>query len=125
MYKFHTQYWWHLYTKESNKDFEAKYYLEHLRSQAEARDTEKEIGTAKAQFLAEVVKFEKLKGKKFDVYSEKLAIENIVFPKAKSYSSDISSDKLRNEMAEPDEQYLREQYFNMLTPYQDIINKMN
>ncbi|MBL0234685.1 MAG: hypothetical protein IPQ08_13645 [Chitinophagaceae bacterium] len=124
MYKFHSQYWWHIHTKESNKDFSSKYYLEHLRSQSETRDTEKEIGEVKANFLAEVVKFEKLKGKKFNVDNEKTEIENLIFPKAKTYSDDISTDKLREELAEVDEKELREKYFSRLQVFQNIIDKM-
>lgn len=122
MYKFHSQYWWNVFEKYS--DSEDKSYLEHLRSQSEARSTEKEIGEVKADFLAEVVKYEKLKGKKFNVDTEKKVIENFVFAKAKTYSSEISSDKLRETLAETDEAQLREEYFLNLKLFQDIINKM-
>ncbi len=124
MYKFHAQYWWHIHSKENDKDFRDKYYLEHLRSQSEARETEKQIGEVKAAFLAEVVKYEKLKGKKFNVDTEKTTIENLVFPKAKTYTDDISAHKLREELAETDEKTLRESFFSNLVIFQTIIDKM-
>lgn len=124
MHKFHAQYWWHIHSKENDKDFRNKYYLEHLRSQSEARETEKEIGEVKADFLAEVVKYEKMKGKKFNVDTEKTTIENLVFPKAKTYTEDISADKLREELAEGDERDLRESFFSNLIVFQNIIDKM-
>lgn len=124
MYKFHAGYWWHLHTKENDKEFSLKYYSEHLRSQSDARNIEKEIGQAKAEFLAEVVKFEKLKGIKFNVDFEKKAIENLTFIKARYYTDDISADKLREELAEGDEKELRESYFKNLQVFQNIINKM-
>lgn len=124
MHKFHAQYWWHIHSKENDKDFKNKYYLEHLRSQSEARATEKEIGEVKADFLAEVVKYEKLKGRKFNVDTEKTNIENLIFPKAKTYTDDISTDKLREELAEEDEKGLRESLFSNLVVFQTIIDKM-
>jgi hypothetical protein len=124
MHKFHAQYWWHIHSKENDKDFRNKYYLEHLRSQSEARETEKEIGEVKADFLAEVVKYEKMKGKKFNVDTEKATIENLVFPKAKTYSDDISADELRDELSEADERTLRESFFSNLVIFQTIIDKM-
>ena len=124
MHKFHAQYWWHIHRKETDKGFSDKYYLEHLRTQSEARETEKEIGNEKAAFLAEVVKFEKLKGKKFNVDHEKTAIENLTFKKAREYAADISADKLREELAEQDERELRDNYFLNLHIFQTIIDKM-
>lgn len=122
MYKFHTQYWWHVYQKQSYSD--ERNYLEHLRSQSEARGVEKEIGVVKAEFLAEIVKYEKLKGRKFNVDKEKIDIEHLVFIKAKTYNDDISADKLREELAEADETALRDAYFLNLILFQNIIDKM-
>lgn len=126
MHKFHAQYWWHLHFKETDdKEFRTKYYLEHLRSQSEARAIEKEIGEAKAVFLAEVVKFEKLRGKKFNVDTEKAEIENLSFPKAATYTEDVSTDQLREEFAETDERNLRDRLFVSLSIFQAIIDKMD
>ena len=124
MHKFHAEYWWHIHSKANDKDFKNKCYLEHLQLQSEARETEKEIGEVKADFLAEVVKYEKMKGKNFNVNEEKATIENLVFPKAKSYTHDISADKLREELSEPDERTLRESFFSNLVIFQTIIDKM-
>lgn len=124
LHKFHAQYWWHVHFHETDNDLSNKYYLEHLRAQSEARETEKQIGDEKANFLSEVVKFEKLKGKIFNVDKEKKEIEDIVFEKAKTYPDALSVDDLRKNHAEHDERELRESYFDNLKIFQAIINKM-
>jgi len=124
MHKFHAQYWWITHIKQPDSEYKAKCYLEHLRSQSEARSTEKEIGETKAEFLAEVVKYEKLKGEKFNVDQEKNAIEDLIFKKAKTYSLQTDLDVLRDELAEKDEAELRENYFMNLQLFQKVINQM-
>jgi hypothetical protein len=123
MYKFHAQYWWHIHSIESSEEYKNRYYLEHLRSQADSRDIEKLVDQTIADFLALVVAYERLTPKKFDASDEKKEIENLEFSKAKTYNNE-SADKLRNELAENDERQLRELYLKKLDMFQNIINKM-
>lgn len=124
MHKFHAQYWYVTHIKQPDSEYKEKCYLEHLRSQSEARATEKAIGETKAEFLSEVVKYEKLRGSAFNVDKEKQIIENLLFDKAKAYSDETDLDILRHQEAEKDEAELREKYFAKLEAFQNIINSM-
>lgn len=124
MYKFHTQYWWHCHITEGDKKEAEAYYSYHLNSQLKAQVAEEKIGDLNAEFHAEITRYERLKGKRFNVDSIKSQIEAITFKKAKEYASSISHHELRNVLAEQDEKELRESYFQNLELYREVIKRM-
>ena len=124
MYKFHAEYWWHCHTIETLLNDAEAYYNYHLTAQLKAQAAEEKIGELNADFHSEITKYEKLKGKSFNVDTEKKLIGAIVFKKAKGYDSTIKHDDLKNKHAELDEKELRDSYFTNLIYYQQVIDKM-
>lgn len=123
MYKTHASYWWFCTIKEQGQESE-KHRQEHLRSQKEAREIEKQIGKNIAKFLGQIIKFKVLSTKKIDVTQWIKKIDKIKFRKANEYSTSQGYDKVRKELVENDEEKLRTEYFNNLKPFENIIAKL-
>ncbi len=119
MTKTHIEYWWFCHIKEpaSNIDFKRKFYEEHLRSQADARMVEKNIGETQADFIGHVKKFQALKPITDNIDKKILEIFELTYSKAKVYNSDESPSKVREELVINDENELREKYYKNLAPF--------
>ena len=124
MYKTHASYWWYCTKKdESFSSVEAeKNRQDHLRSQAEARNVEKEIGRTVATFLGLVTKFELISDSKLEIDEHISKIEEFKFKKAREYDSSLEYSKVRNEMVSRDEEKLKQNYFVNMKPVEEIVN---
>lgn len=123
MYKTHASYWWYCTKKdESFSTTEAeKHRQDHLRSQAEARKVEKDIGRTVASFLGLVTKYQLISGNKLDIDEHISKIEAFKFRKAKDYDSSLEYDKVRNDMVIKDEEKLKQSYFRNMQPIEEIV----
>lgn len=114
--------WYFIYkTDFENNDYA---YPEHLRCETESKETLKTIDVTMAEFLAEVSKYEKLNGKKFNVDIEISEIENLIFPNKDYYEETIDAKLLINEIAPREKKILKDRYLENLKPFISIIIKM-
>lgn len=122
MAKVHVSYWWHAHHGGGN--YMQKYYEEHLRSQAFAREVEKNIGNTKAAFVAHVRKFQVLIPLDDAIDKQLEIISELTNEKAKEYDTSLSHEKVRNELVEQDEKDLRETYYKNLATFKIINDKL-
>jgi hypothetical protein len=117
MAKTHIEYWWHCHNDSPTSE---KNYEEHLRSQTNAREIEREIGETKAEFIGYVRKFQAIKPLKTEIEIELEKVSNLSNVKAKVYDLSLSHEKVRNELVDKDESELRETYYLNLLPFKEI-----
>ena len=120
MHKFHVQYWWHCHITEIENEIKKSNYKKHLESQKLAFDTERDIYNTIGDLVKLRTKFETL-------IQEKLPVESLAyfeFEKAKTYDKNITHEELRYDMAEKDEQELRQKYFEKIIPFNNTYNFM-
>ena len=125
MAKTHVEYWWHCRNSPSSSDSDKpRYYEEHLKSQAFARDIEKHIGETKADYMGHVRKFQALKP--FNGNTDNLleTISDLTNAKAKTYDFTIPHEILRNELVQQDEKDLREIYYRNLISFKTLNDTM-
>lgn len=122
MAKLHVEYWWHGANQPGSDN--KKCYEEHLRSQALAREVEKNIGQTKADYIGHVRKFQALTPLDIEIEQKLELISELTNPKAKSYDASIPHQKIRYEMAENDEKELRELYYKNLEAFKIINDKL-
>ncbi len=125
MAKTHVEYWWHCCNSTtSTSGDKPRYYEEHLKSQAFAREIEKRIGENKADFIGQVRKFQAIKP--FDENVDHLldTISNLTNAKAKSYDFSIPHQQLREELVYKDENELRETYYLNLKSFKTLNNTL-
>jgi hypothetical protein len=117
MLKTHVEYWWYCY---NSQNFSALYYDSHLKSQAEARIIERQLGDNKADFIGHVRKFQVIKSIPDPIDKQLEVIADLTNPKAKSYEYNLLYDEVRNSFVETDEKNLREEYYKNLVYFQEI-----
>ncbi len=123
MAKFHAEFWWHCHLVEHvDKPHKMKAYDEHLKSQAFAREIERQIGITKADFIGHVRKFQAIKELPNEIENLLERISDLTHPQAKFYDSSITHLKLRYELAEKDEKELRDKYYENLVPFKTVNN---
>lgn len=119
MAKVHVAYWWHAH--QGGGSYMQRYYEEHLRSQAFAREVEKNIGNTKAAFIGHVRKFQALMPLHDSIDGQLETISELTNQKAKDYDPSVPHDKVRYQLVEQDEKDLREIYYENLITFK-IIN---
>ena len=119
MAKVHVEYWWYCHITSHNED-KGRYYEEHLRSQALAREIERKLGETKADFIGHVRKFQAIVEIKAEIENELLVISDLTNAKAEVYSIDLPHDKVRYNKAEQDESTLRDKYYENLKYFKNI-----
>ncbi|MEO8405486.1 MAG: hypothetical protein ABI480_12850 [Chitinophagaceae bacterium] len=122
MAKVHVAYWWHAH--QGGGIYMQKYYEEHLRSQAFAREVEKNIGNTKAAYIGHVRKFQALIPLDDSIDKQLETISELTNEKAKDYDISISHEKVRHELVEPDEKELREIYYKNLITFKIVNDKL-
>jgi hypothetical protein len=118
MAKVHVEYWWHAHNDGGG--YAQRYYEEHLRSQAFAREVEKNIGNTKATYIGHVRKFQALLQLDEAIESQLMTISELTNVKAKSYNVSLSHEEVRNNLVDKDEKELREEYYKNLTTFKVI-----
>lgn len=118
MFKTHVEYWWFCHIdKTIDKNYKTKYYEEHLRSQTEARITEKRIGENIASYFGFVNEYLSINDSEtVGIISELDKISNIEFKKAKEYNKDDNYEDIRNFKVKKDEKELKDKYNINLEP---------
>lgn len=120
MVKSHVEYWWYCYNSVNSKPSDIpRYYEEHLRSQASAREIERRIGDTKAEFIGHVKKFQAM-CKIGDIENTLETISDLTNAKATSYDPSLPYEEVRNKLYDKDEQNLREVYYKNLEPFKQI-----
>lgn len=120
MVKSHVEYWWYCYKSANSKSSDIpRYYEEHLRSQASAREIERRIGDTKAEFIGYVKKFQAIR-QIGDVEEKLEKISDLTNAKAKSYDLALPYEEVRNNLYEKDEQTLKEVYYQNLLPFKEV-----
>ncbi len=119
MAKVHVSYWWHAH--HAGGEYVQRYYEEHLRTQAFAREIEKNIGVTKAAYISHVRKFQALMLLDDTIDNQLDTISDLTNAKAKEYDTSLSHEKVRFELVEKDEKELREKYYENLVTFK-IIN---
>ncbi len=122
MAKVHVEYWWHAHN--GGGIYVQRYYEEHLRSQAFAREVEKNIGNTKAAYIGHVRKFQALLPLDDTVEEQLEIISELTNAKATPYDLFLSHEKVRNDLVEKDERELREKYYENLITFKAINEKL-
>ena len=122
MFKIHVNYWYFCHLIGVNSDnYDQKYYEEHLRSQSDARKTEKNIGSKIAEYFGVVNEYLTLNNENtIGIVSNLEKIKLIRFRKANEYKIDLSYNEVKNELVEKDELELKEDYWKLLKPFSKI-----
>ena len=119
--RFHAQYWWHCHiSRYDNDEYKKSNYDKHIESQNKSFITEGEIYKTLAKLTELQSQFETSVGRKL----AKIENEYIKFEKAKEYDKNISHEELRNNLAEKDENELRELYLKKANPFENIYELM-
>ena len=124
MYKTHASYWWFCTETESFGVESEKNRQDHLKSQSESRKIEREIGESIATFLGLISKFELVLGKTIDCsyFIEKINV--LKTRPANEYDSNQNYTEVRTKIVIKDEMELKEEYFQNLIPFDEIITKL-
>lgn len=122
MFKTHVNYWWFSHIiGTSREDYNKKEYEEHLRSQSDARQTEKSIGVRIAEYFGVISEYLTLVNKNtVGIVSDLEKIKKLQFRKAKEYDNDLSYEKVKKELVEKNEQELKNDYWNSIKPIAKI-----
>ena len=122
MFKTHVNYWWFSHIiGTSREDYNKKEYEEHLRSQSDARQTEKSIGIRIAEYFGVINEYLTMVNKNtVGIVSDLEKIKKIRFRKANEYDENLSYQKVKMELVEKDELELKEDYWNSLKPFSEI-----
>lgn len=122
MFKTHVNYWWFCHLLgTSQAEYNKKEYEEHLRSQSEARQTEKSIGTRIAEYFGTINEYLTLVNKNtVGIVLNLERIKKISFRKANEYAVNLSYEKVKKELVEEHEKELKEDYWKSLKPISDI-----
>jgi hypothetical protein len=99
-------------------------YNEHLKCESESKSGLREIENTIADFLSEVIKYEKI-ANPLNVESLINEIEQLKFPNKSYYDQSIDPSKLVNEIAPFEKQKLKDRYFENIIPFENIINRMD
>lgn len=121
MAKIHVEYWWYCYKIELGPTPNvSRAYEEHLRSQAFAREVERQIGSTKADFIGYVRKFQALKSLPNEIEMHLKIISDLTNSSATPYSTDIKYNDLRDIIVVNDENELRNRYYLNLLSFEKV-----
>lgn len=122
MFKTHANYWWYSHRLESSPEkYNERYYEEHLRSQSDARNAQKNIGINLSKYFGIVSEFLTLeKEQTVGIVTDLEILKKLTFKKAVDYDLNDDYYDVRENRVAKDEEELKLNYWDSLKPVSDI-----